>query len=149
MISKGMRLLSYAVVLILSVQSFAIAQASDSNDKLKKYINDVVQKVEETESADEKRAILNNSFDKMLAVFDQVEKMSRFSEDELAQVTELKKVITERKDELNGENGFEAVQNSQLNNYANFVQQDMEQANTYITVSAGLAIVIVLLLLLL
>lgn len=143
-----MRLLSYAVVLILSVQSFAIAQATDSNDKLKKYMNDIVQKVEETESADEKRVILNDSFDKMINVFDKVEKMSGFSDEDIAQVTELKNVITERKDELNGENGFEAVQSNQLNNYANFVQQAMEQAN-YITISAGLAVLIIILLLLL
>ncbi|MEX0721677.1 MAG: hypothetical protein WD059_13475 [Balneolaceae bacterium] len=146
---KSVRFLSYAVALLLGAQSFAFANTNDGAEKLKKYINDIVQKVEETEDADEKRTILNESFDKMVTVLDKVEKMHRFSEEEKNQVAALKKIISERQDELNGENGFARVQNSQLNNYANFVQQNMEQAQNYITISAGLAVVIVLLLLLL
>lgn len=146
---KSARFLSYVIVLVLSVQSLAIAHETDVNDKIKQYINDVVQKVEETEDADEKRTIMNDSFDKLINTFEKVENMNKFSDEEIENVTALKEMIEDRKDELNGVNGFARVQNNQLNNYASFVQQAMEQANTYITISAGLAVVIVLLLLLL
>ncbi|MEX0608926.1 MAG: hypothetical protein WD016_04815 [Balneolaceae bacterium] len=143
------QILSFVVVLILSTQIDAFGSTNNENDKLKKYINDVVQKVEEAENAEEKRALLNTSFDKLITTFEKVEKMKGFSEEEIAQIGVLKSVITDRKDELNGDNGFAKVENNQLNNYANFVQQNMEQAQNYITISAGLAVVIVLLLLLL
>ena len=144
---KKAKPLIFALALLIHLP--ALGQADKAESKIKAYINDVVQKVEVENNADQKRQILNASFDKLITVFEKVEKMEKFSSEEKAGIIELRNTLAEKKDELNGVNGYQAVPNNQLNNFANFVQQDIEQADPYITISAGLAVVIVLLLLLL
>src|SRR5690554_6647922 len=123
---KRAHILTFVFALILTLPATA------QQDKIKDYINDVVQNVENLNDADEKRVLLNESFDKLITVFEKVENMNRFSDEERFGISELKKAMADRKNELNGENGFTQVPNNQLNNFANFVQQDIEQADTFI-----------------
>lgn len=146
MVIKSTKYLSFVTALLFATQAWAL---NDGDDKIKKYVNGVVQEVVEADNAEDKRAILNKSLNKLIDVFDRVENMKNFSPDEVAGVVALKSDLIDRRDQLNGINGFARIPDNQLNNYASFVQQNMEQADTYITLSAGLAIVIVLLLLLL
>lgn len=141
------QLFALLFVITFAVSSSAFARQGD--EKLKAYINDVITEVKQVENSDEKKTLLNNTLDELIAVFSKIEEMEKFTEEEKAGITQLKKTLTERKDELNGENGFSAVPNNQLNHFADFIQQDIEQAQTYITISAGLAVIIILLLLLL
>lgn len=140
---KKVKALIFVLTLMISIPALG------QENKIKSYINDVVQEVEAEKNAEQKRLILDSSLEKLITVFDKVEKMNRFSSEEKAGIIELKNTLVERKNELNGENGFKAVQSNQLNNFANYIQQDLEQADPYITISVGLAIVIALLLLLL
>ncbi len=74
--------------------------------------------------------------------------MSALSPKDQSALNQLTESITAKKNELNGLAGYKRVPNNQLNEFANFIQQDMEQADT-ITISVLVAVLIVLVLLLL
>lgn len=130
------------------VQTSAVAQAN-SGEQFKKYINNVAQEAELADNAEEKRTILNESFNKLLKAVNRIEKMKHISEEELSGIAKLKNNIQEKKNELNGLDGYKRVKDGQLDNFTDYVQQDLEQANTYITLSLGLAVIIAILLLML
>ena len=125
------------------------AQVKDGHEALKKHINSVVEKVKETETPDKKREILDESLTNMVTAIDRVSKRSSVTETDKEGLKEFKTMLTERKDELNGVNGFTRVPNNKLNNYANFIQQDIEQADTTLTISLTTVLLIVIILLLL
>lgn len=72
------------------------------------------------------------------------------SEKDKEAIKSMRANIQEKKNELNGEEGYQKVTDKKLNNFANYVQQDLEQADTVvISISATvLAAILVLLLLL-
>ncbi len=125
------------------------AQSSDAHDKLKTEINKMVENVKEAETAVEKREILNTSFDKLITAFNRVESMNRVPESDKKALADFKNTIQEKKDELNGTNGYERVPDSQLNDFAQFAQQDIEQADRVVTISLTTALLIIIILLLL
>ena len=139
----------FFTMLFFAAVHTATAQSGDAVEMFKKHINGVVQKVEKAESPDKKREILNSSFDKLLTSFKRVEKMKTLSSADQAAINKLKNNITEKKNELNGLNGYKKVNNNQLNNFANFVQQDLEQADSTITISVTVLLLIIIILLLL
>lgn len=125
------------------------AQSNNAVDVFKKHINKVVQKVKAEENPRAKRELMNESFDELLNSFTRVENMAMLSKADQAAINELKNNITRKKNELNGTQGFKRVQNNQLNNFANFVQQDLEQADTTVTLSVTVILLIIIILLLL
>ena len=137
------------LLLLTGIQLSAYAQATDATAKFKKYVNNVVQKVEKAESPQQKRDILNDSFDNMIQTFDKVSNMNAVSEKDKAAIAKFRSTILEKKNELNGNNGFAAVKNNQLNNFAHYVQQDLEQADETVTISVTVLLLIVIILLLL
>lgn len=142
------------LALLVAFQSGAFASsASDRGkalDMFKKYVNNMVQRVEKAEDPDKKREILNNSFDNMISAFNTVSNMGIASSKDQKALNTLKSNILEKKHELNGSNGFRRVADKRLDNFANYVQQDLEQADTVtITISATLLVIILVLLLLL
>lgn len=128
--------------------STATAQINDPVKAFKGYINDMVKKVEHAEQPEVKRTIMNDTFDELLSTFEQVKEMRELSGKDQKALTLLTESITAKKNELNGLAGYKKVPAEQLNQFANFVQQDMEQAET-ITISIVVALLIVLILLLL
>lgn len=140
--------LFFAMLFFVSVQT-SFAQSDKAVDMFKKHVNDVVQKVEKAEKPEAKRELLNTSFDKLLTSFDRVENMKVLSAADQTSLNNLKGTITEKKNELNGLNGFKRVPDNQLNNFANFVQQDLEQADSTITISVTVLLLIIILLILL
>lgn len=126
----------------------ALAQDGNATKKFKKYVNGMVQKVEKAESSSQKRTILDRSFDKFLTVFERVEGMDMISESDKKAIGNLNEMITEKKRELNGMGEFTRVPDGQLDNFANYVQQDLEQADTVITISATTLLLIIIILLL-
>ncbi|SMO58655.1 hypothetical protein [Fodinibius sediminis] len=144
---KIYRTIVFSVVLVLATSAFSYAQSGRGSQQLKTYVNDVVQKVEEAETSDEKRAILNTSFDKMIKAFDRVSSMPGISETDKEGIAVLREDIEEKRSELNGADGYEKVPDRQLNNFAQYVQQDIEQADSItIGVTTLLLIIIILLL---
>lgn len=145
----NIKTISLMAFLLTGLQVSAFAQANDASTKLKKYINTMVHKVEKAEEPAQKRAIMNDSFDKMIKAFEKVGSMKHVSEEDRSGIAGLKSIITDKKDELNGLNGYDAVKNNQLNNFANYVQQDLEQADKEITISVTVLLLIIIILLLL
>ncbi len=127
--------------------NISMAQVDDPATVLKDYVNDMVQKVEKAETAEMKRTVLNNSFDELLVTFNKVEEMKALSEADQKAINNLKSTITERQNELNGLAGYKQVPNNQLNNFAHFVQQNMEMADT-VTISIAVLVLLALVLLL-
>lgn len=134
--------------LILCFTVSASAQVDDPIKAFKGYINGMVQEVEHAETPEKKRTIMNDTFDELLSTFDKVKDMRALSPKDQKALNLLTESITAKKNELNGLAGYKKVSNNQLNEFANFVQQDMEQAET-ITISIVVALLIVLILLLL
>ncbi len=138
-----------AVLLLFAIQSSAIAQTVDLTEIFKKSFNETVQEVHETEDVTEKRALLNESFSKMLSAIDRVESKANLSKDESAQLAAFKSEIQEKKSELNGNDGFDRVLDKDLNNFSDYSQQDMEQADRTVTIGLTAVLLIILILILL
>ena len=117
---------------------------------LKKYFNDTACKVKATADPVQKRAILDKSFQTMSKALDRVENSGLLSQNDRAGMDRFKTTIQEKQDELEGNNGFERVADANLNAFSDYVVQDMQQADRYISISlvAALLIVIILILLL-
>src|SRR5690554_4454600 len=140
---------SFLVIALIAFLSPLKAQSSKAQEIIKKNINEMVIDVERTSNPTEKRKVLNKTFDKFFTTIERVEKMESVSADDKAGLNEFKASFVEKKNELNGLNGFAKVPDIQLNNYANFVQQNFEQADRIVTVSLTTVLLIVLILLLL
>lgn len=138
-----------SMLLLFLVQSAAVAQSVNLTETFKKSFNETVQEVQKTEDADEKRALLNSTFSKMITAIDRIESLATLAEDENAQLESFRFDITEKINELNGLDGFDEILDEDLDDYSGFSQQFFEQANRTITIGVGTAILIVLLLLLL
>lgn len=144
---KKLTLLLLTFIIFAGISSLK-AQINDPNNAFKKHLNSVVEKVENTESAAEKRTILNKSFDDITEAIEKVEKMNSVSESDKEGLAGFKESIQEKKDELNGMNGFSRVKNGQLNSYAKYVMQDFEQADKTVTFSLTTLLLIILILIL-
>jgi hypothetical protein len=127
---------------------FSIPVLADGKGELQKYFNDAAIKVKATEDASVKREILNESFESMFKALNVVQNIGLVSQEENAGIDIFKTSLKEKQDELNGLNGFERVQDAQLNNFSNYVVQDMEQASITISLVAVLLIIIILVLIL-
>jgi hypothetical protein len=136
-------------IIFFTAAHISVAQNNDPVDRFKEQVNFVVQKVKEAETPKKKRAFLNSSLNKFLTSFERVENMNVLSETDQAALNSLKNNITEKKNELNGLNGFNRIPDNQLNNFANFVQQDLEQADSTVTLSVTVLLLIVIVIILL
>lgn len=116
--------------------------------ELQKHFSDVANKVKATENTAEKRAILENSFKDMSIVLNKVQGSFLVSKEDQAGIDGLKSILKENQDELAGINGYERVPDSQLNNFSNYVVQNMAQADQTITISLVAALLIIIILIL-
>lgn len=137
-----------SVVLLCAIQTTSFAQSSNITETFKKHFNETVQEVQGTEDVDEKRMILNESFTKIMTTIDLIESRANLSEDEAAQLHSYKLGITEKQNELNGLDGFEEIMDEDLDDFSNFSQDFIEQANRTITIGVGTALLILIILLL-
>jgi len=140
--------------LIASVSIFmmfvlAIPVNADGKDELKQYFSKAADKVKATENADEKREILNESFNNMSKALDKVLSSGLISESDRVGIEQYKATLQEKQNELEGSNGYERVQDRQLNSFANYVVQDMEQADSTITISVIALLLIIIIVILL
>jgi len=95
-----------------------------------------------------KREILDGSLEEMIQAIDKIKEKKSISESDKKGLAVFKDNLVDRKNELNGLNGFKKVPNNQLNQYANYIQQNVEQADA-VTISVTTALLIVIILLLL
>ncbi len=145
---KTIRYIITSIFLLFAVQSMAVAQSTNITETFKKHFNETVQQVQQTESADEKRLILNDSFTKMITALDRIESKADLTKDESAQLNSFRSDISDKQNELNGLDGFDEVLDEDLDDFSNFSQDFMEQANRTITIGATTALLILIILLL-
>jgi hypothetical protein len=145
---KTLRFILASIFLLFAAQSMAVAQSTNITETFKKHFNETVQQVQQTENADEKRFILNESFTKMLNSIDRIESMATLSEDENMLLSAYKNDLLEKKNELNGLDGFDRVLDEDLDDFCNFSQDLMEQANRTVTIGVSTVLLILIILLL-
>lgn len=146
---KTLKTCIYAFGLLLMMQISAYAQAGNISETFKKHFNQTILQMDEAESADEKRVILNHSFDKMIKAIDRIESVGSFSDDESSLLAAYKNNITLKSDQLNGLNGFNGISDNNLDDFADYSQQDIEQASRTVTIGLTTVLLVILILLLL
>lgn len=146
---KTIRLLITTALLLFAIQSIGVAQTGNITEMFKKHFNETVLQVQETESADEKRTILNDSFTKIIVAVDRIDSLTDLSEEKVAQLNYYKMGIVEKQNELNGLDGFDEVVDEDLEDFSEYSQQFIEQANNTITIGVTTALLILIILLLL
>lgn len=140
-------MIAFVTVLIMFV--LVIPINASGKGELQKHFSGVANKVKATENAAEKRAILENSFKEMSEALDKVQSSFLVSKEDKDGIENLKVTLKENQDELAGINGYERVPDSQLNSFSNYVVQNMEQADSTITISVVALVLIILLVVLL
>jgi hypothetical protein len=119
-----------------------------AKDQIHKYFNDTSLRVQATADPEQKREILNDSFQRMSTVLDKVQNSPLISKEDRAGIDQFKAALQDKQDELLGNNGYEPVPDAQLNAYSVYVVQSMEQADKTITISLVAALLIVIILIL-
>jgi len=146
---KTLYTLLTSVLLVCAFQTTSLAQSTNITETFKKHFNETVQEVHGTENADEKRAILNESFNKMITAINRIESLASLTEDERDNLKSYKFGITEKLSELNGLDGFDEIMDEDLDDFSSFSQNFLEQANRTITIGVGTALLILIILLIL
>ncbi len=136
------------IIIGIAFQSVASAQNSNDTQRIKKYINSTVQAVENEQDVIQKRVLLNESFDKIITVLDKVSERN-IPENDAKAIILLRANILEKRNELNGEQGFKRVEDFNLNYFSQYVQDDFEQASGTIVIGVTTALLIALILLML
>ena len=118
---------------MMCVLASAVIGAGQEN--LQKYLNDTACKVKATDDPSQKRAILSEKLENMSKALDIVENSALVSDEDRAGIDRFKAVIQDRQNELAGTNGYDRVPDAQLNDYSDYVVQDVEQAARTVTIS--------------
>ena len=127
-----------AVALVMAFGGRAQAQ-----DKLKNHFSDVANKVKATEDPTAKREVLNESLNKMQSALNTVQGSPLVSKNDKEGIAQFKVTLQDKQDELAGLNGYAGVPDAQLNDFADYIVQDMEQAET-VTISLVALLLIIL-----
>jgi len=137
-----------ALRLIVVIGALGYAGVALGQDKVHNYFNDAALKVKATESPVQKREILSKNLSEMTRAIDTAKGAPLTSEQDNASLDRIKATLQEKSDELAGTNGFERVPDDQLNAFATYIVQDMEQADKNITISLVAALLIVIIIIL-
>lgn len=146
---KALRISLSLIIFLAISQSPAISQSTDLAETFKKHMNETVQEVKNEDNPEKKRAILDRSFNKMFTAIDKIESNATLSDKELAQLQAFKENIVEKSNQLNGRKDYDRISGVDLDEFSDYVQQDMEQADRILTISLTTALLIVIILLLL
>lgn len=143
-------LISTAAILLLYIQPTP-AQATDMDvmARFKAYVNETVAEVKNTDDPETKRALLRSSLERMDRAADVVARMPQMDDDDLAAIAVFKADISDKLDQLNGDNGYDRVADSDLDDYADYVQQDLEQAQRIVISLSLTALILILIIVLL
>lgn len=136
--------------MVLCVQPLLVeATPSDAMERFKQYLNDTVTEVKQADDPAEKRAILDRSLRKMTNAAERVKEMRGVDADDQAALDVLIENLSEKLYELNGEADYEPVADADLDDFADYAQQDLEQAQRLVISISATALVLILLLILL
>ncbi len=123
------------VMCSLIILVFTFAGAVQAQENVQEFFNDVATKVKAVDDPAEKRDILETELERMSEALSRVQMSPLVPGGDKEGLKRLQANIQEKKDELAGENGFGGVPATQLNNFADYIVQDMEQADRTVTMS--------------
>jgi len=135
-------------VIIIMMCVLVYAGIAVGQESVQKYFNDAACKVKATADPSQKREILNNELQNMSKALDKVRSSPLVSKTDRAAMDRFKTSLQEKQDELAGTNGYARVSDDQLNDFSDYVVQDMEQADKTITISVVTALLIVIIIIL-
>lgn len=138
-----------ALALIVMVVTLGYAGSALGQDKVHGYLNETAMKVRATEDVAMKREILANDLATMTAALAKAEASPLTSADDDRGLQRLQITLQEKSDELSGAAGFERVADAQLDAFATYVVQDMEQADRTLNISLVSALLILIIVILL
>jgi hypothetical protein len=146
--SKVLAVLFFAGAATLPAQ--AAVPRDVPQERLKTALNEMVQEVRQAEAASEKRAVIANFIGKMERNAQMAELLPFLGEEKRAALDALQEKFGGYQAELQGLDGRDRVADADLNAFAGFMQQDLEQAATSggIYLSTGAVIIILLILIL-
>lgn len=133
--------------IILSV-FFCAGVSLAGEQKLGQVFNESARLVHSVPVPELKRAILDREFQAVDSALTSVAHMPLVSPADREAIGKYKAIVQDKRDELNGANGFERVSNAQLDAFAHYAVQDVEQADTIVTMSFVTLLLIVLLIVL-
>lgn len=139
-------MLKIKITISLFISFFLIqtSRADELKQELQEYINEIITEVRETKDPEEKREILNDLFENLKKSFEAAKNSPYVPEEDHRGIDILADKINERSNELNGLNGLEKVPDGQLNDFAYFTLQDIEQADTIVISLSTLLLIIIL-----
>ena len=138
------------VLVAIAAPLFADNAQTKWENRLKEYFNDLLLKVEETKDPAEKRALLNESLERFLTAMDRVQRLPFLNQEQREALARFDAEVQEKHDELNGAAGFAMVANADLDDFAGYMVQDLEQAmRSYVVLSTAAIIIIIVLLIIL
>ena len=149
---KKISLLSVpALLLVLLFAPEAKAQVGSVSlgQHLKAPYNEMVQDVRETESPEAKREIITGFLTRLDRSLGMVQKLVPESKPAYLQATRMRATLQAQLDELKGMDMQGQTAGNTLNNFALYLQQDVEQADgIYLSVGAIIIILLILILVL-
>jgi regulator of sirC expression with transglutaminase-like and TPR domain len=139
-------MLKMKIIISLFISFFLVqtSRADELKQELQEYINEIITEVRETKDPEEKREILNDLFENLKKSFEVAKNSPYVPEEDHRGIDILADKINERSNELNGLNGLEKVPDGQLNDFAYFTLQDIEQADTIVISLSTLLLIIIL-----
>lgn len=139
-------------LLLMFIAAPVLAQSplqADPETAFKQHVQHAVSAVKATDNPVEKRQHLDRAFDKLDHVLGRIESMNRLSEDEQVAAQEFRHDVAELKAELNGTDGFDRVADGDLNAFADYAQQSLEQAARTLTITLTTTTILLIILIVL
>jgi len=147
---KGMTMTTrIALASLFMICVMALPADAGGKGEIQKYFSHAATKVKATDNPSEKRTILTESFRTMSTALDMVQGSSLLSTSDGVGIARINAMLQETNHELTGTDGYVRVQDEHLNAFADYVVQDMEQADTVITISLVTLLLIIILIVLL
>ncbi len=146
---RKVKVVCFILTLLFLVQPiFAKDDSAELENRLKEYINEISVMIKSTEDPDQKRDILNATLEKIIQSMEIAESLTSISAEDRAALASLKQNFQDKYDELNGQQGFTRVADEDLNDFTDYVLQDLEQARSMLTMSVAAFVIIILLIIL-
>jgi hypothetical protein len=138
-----------AVLALMAVAAplFAESAATRMESRFKEYFHNLVLEVEQAKDPADKRALLNEGLERLLAAMDRIQRLPFLGRERRDALAGFVAEVQEKHDELNGAAGFTMVANADLDGFAEYMAQDLEQAQTYYLAISGLGIILIIILL--
>ncbi len=144
--------LAVAVLVLAAIAAPVFADNAQTRleNRIKGYFNDLLLDVQQTKDPVEKRALLNEGLERFLAAMERVQKLPLLNREQRQGVARFNAEVQAKLDELNGTAGFPRVANADLDSFAGYLVQDLEQAaRNYVVIPVAAIIIIILLLIIL